>query len=285
MFFQLGSRIYDGMKSFVSFDEESESIVVEYALIGRKPRLQGVANGLTTINLSFFFHQEFCVVKDEIAALKNSKDNYEVLPLLAGTGEVFGEFVIVQLSISRVQMDDLGNTVAAEVSLSMKENVVDNKQAQLQQTAVKNAFAVGDKKPVKTGRTNQPSCNKKVSAYVSSISSNGAVVNKFVNSYSSYFNPTGCIKNLQVIYQQLSALYSSLNNGGLPCINNASNVQGICNTAMSNDTTLQNLLRNNFLTPIPDKPNIQSTNLSLQTNIGQLKSILSKNITASILNK
>lgn len=284
MFFQLGTRQYNGLKSFVSFGEDSEAVVVEYALIGRKPRLQGVANTLTLINISFFFHQEFCNVKEEIAALKKSKSEYEILPLLSGTGEVMGEFVITQISIDRSQMDDLGNTIAADVSISMKENVQEDKRAQLQQNAVKNSFATGNKQPAtKSNRKNTPTCNKTVSGYMSTINSNAAYVNKFCMSYSAFFSPTSAITCLQTMYKALTSLYNGVNGGSLSCVK--SSVLSTISRCMSNDTDLQNLLRSNFGNALADKTAIQNANLTLQTGVGLLKSQLSSNITLSILNK
>lgn len=286
MFFQLGTRQYNGLKSFASFGEDSEAIVVEYALIGRKPRLQGVANSLNSISLSFFFHQEFCVVKDEINALKTSKSSYEILPLLSGNGEVLGEYVIIQMSIDHTQMDDMGNTIAANISITLKENVQEDKQKQLQQAAAKNSFATGDKKPVtKSNRTNKPTCNKTVSGYTSSIDSNAAVVNKFVSAYTSYVTPNGCIQALQSMYKQLVSLYNGLTSNNLSCVSNASDVQSVCSRCMSNNTDLQNLLRSNFLSTFPNKLGIQNANLSLQTGIGVLKLKLSANIKSSIINQ
>ncbi len=87
MYAQIGTTVFDGLQSFVSFSSEEEAVLVEYALINRKPRLQGAGIGLRALSISLFLHQEFCAVKDEVSKLRAAKDTYEVLPLLWGNGQ------------------------------------------------------------------------------------------------------------------------------------------------------------------------------------------------------
>lgn len=186
MFAQLGTTVFDGLKSFVSFSDDEDAIIVEHALIGRKAKLQGTAIGLRNINITLFLHQEFCKVSDEILKLRNSKNTFEVLPLLWGNGQLEGEFVIVAMSRSNSQMDSLGNTISATVSIILKENSVDDKINQQQQQAQANAFAVGDKKPpTKSNRVNPQTCNKQTSNAISYIKSNGTTVDSHCRKYTN----------------------------------------------------------------------------------------------------
>jgi len=175
---QLGTTLFNGLKSFVSFSQDESAVLVEHALISRKPRLQGSGIGLQVLTLSLALHQEFCQVSQEISALRKSKDSFEILPLLWGNGKIEGRYVIEQLTVDIVQQDDFGNVYAAVVNVVLKESVTDNTLDQLQLTAQMNAFAVGDKKPAtKSKRVNPPKCEKLVSDRVSDIRSRGGVIN------------------------------------------------------------------------------------------------------------
>jgi len=184
MYCQLGSIVFDGLKSFVSYSDDSEAVIVEHLLIGGKPRLEGVALSLHTLNISMYLHQEFTSVKDAITSLKNSKDTYEILTLLWGNGEIEGQFVIQQMTVTNEIMDPAGNLYAVTINLILKENANPNQLDQQQQQAQNNAFATGDKKPAaKSKRTNTPSCPKKISSLVSNIRSNAAQINALMDSY------------------------------------------------------------------------------------------------------
>jgi phage protein U len=177
MYCQLGVTVYNGQKSFTSFSQDGDVVLVEHALIGVKPKLQPSGLNLETVTLTLFLHQEYCVVEDEIAKLINSRDTFEILPLLWGNGKVEGDFVIKQITRDKVQQDDLGNTYAAAVTVVLKE-CVNDKMDQAQLDAQKNAFATGKKKPAtKSARVNPESCQKKFSDTISRIRSYGAGVN------------------------------------------------------------------------------------------------------------
>ncbi len=179
MYAQLGNTVFDGTKSFVTFESDEEAVLVEYALINRKPKLQGTGLGLRNLSISLFVNQEFCVVADEIDKLRASKDSFEILPLLWGTGKVEGSFVIATMNIKHTFQDAIGNLIAAEISLTLKESVSDN-------TAPAPAgFASGDKKPiVKSKKVNPLSCSKQVSNTLQAMRSNAATVDKACRSYT-----------------------------------------------------------------------------------------------------
>jgi phage protein U len=182
MYCQLGTTVYDGLKSFTSFSQDGDVVLVEHALIGIKPRLQPSGLNLETATLTLFLHQEYCIVEEEIAKLINSRDTFEILPLLWGNGKVEGNFVIKQITRDKVQQDELGNTYAAAITVVLKECVNDNKLDQAQQDAQKNAFATGNKKPAtKSVRVNPDSCQKKFSDSISRIRSYGQGVNLAVS--------------------------------------------------------------------------------------------------------
>lgn len=186
MYSQLGTTEFSNAKSFVSFSSDEEAVIVELAIIGRRARLQSAAIGLRNINISIFLHQEYCNVANEVAKLRASKNSFEVLPLQWGNGIVEGNFVIMSLSETKSYMDGVGNTIAATVSISLKEyfgdDVLDRKQADAQ----KNAFAVGSKNPpAKSKRVNTEACEKRVSQLNSGIKANAGALNKYMQGYTN----------------------------------------------------------------------------------------------------
>lgn len=192
---QLGVTQFDGAKSFVSFSSDEEAIIVEHALINRPAKLQATARGLRTLTLSLFLHQEFCKVTEEVSRLRNSKNKFEILPLIWGNGQTEGDFVIKSLNESKVQMDAIGNTVAATVQVTLIENFDDDKQNQKQVDAQKNAFAVGDKTPpTKSNRVNPVSCNQRISALISGIKANGGVADRYCQGYTNVARTNALLK-------------------------------------------------------------------------------------------
>lgn len=234
MFFQLGTRQYNGLSSFISFGEQSEAVIVEYALIGRKPLLQGMANSLDVISISFSFHNSFCNVQEEVNALKKSKSSYEVLPLLSGSGILYGEYVITSINIDHTQMDDFGNTTGADVSITLKENVQPDKQQQLQQNAAKNAIATGNKQPIsKIQRVNSVSSNAQVSQLSQTINSNSAPALAFCQTYTGSQNTYPCIQMLNGIAGAANTLGAGAAAGKYAGINNTAAVTDACNSITS----------------------------------------------------
>lgn len=282
MFFQLGTRQYNGLKSFISFSEESEAIVVEYALIGRKPRLEGVANSLNTITVSFFFHKDFCNVKEEIDALKKSKTDYEILPLFNGSGEHYGDYIITSISTDHAQMDDSGNTTAADVSITLKENVQEDKQKQLQQTAAKNAIATGNKQPVtKSKRTNPSSCDTRVAKYVQQICSYNSSVQTYVSAYNGFADMTTVCNQLKSMYGVTRQFSNDIDAGNCGCLANAAATQEDCNLAGNNALELSGYLMQGALMLVTAKASANQLNIY----VNALKTTCSANIKKSIVSK
>lgn len=186
MYSQLGTTQFSNAKSFVSYSSDEEAIIVELAVIGRRAQLQGTAIGLRSINISLYLHQEYCNVANEVAKLRTAKNTFEVLPLLWGNGIVEGDFVIISLSEAKIYMDAIGNTIAAMVSIVLKEYHDDDKLNKKQEDAQKNAFAVGSKNPpAKSNRSNPVACEKRVSQLNSGIRANAGALNIYMQGYTN----------------------------------------------------------------------------------------------------
>lgn len=264
MYAQLGTTIFDGYKSFVSFSQDEEAILVEHALINRKPRLEGSGLGLRTLTISLFLHQEFCQVEQEIAKLRASKDSFEILPLLWGNGKVEGQFVIKQMTSAKVQQDGLGNTYAATVDFVLKESVVDNQQDQAQQAAQKKATSVGNKQPAtKSKRVNPVPCPQKINGYISTIRSNGGAVDTTMRGYSGQqFKSAAITINCKAIVDTCDNLILETSAQSSCIFGNS----GIRQNAQSVQTAAGNL-GNDVANPNPVIPTAQADNTSLQAAI------------------
>lgn len=291
MYCQLGTTVFDGLKSFVTFSSQEDAVIVEYALINRKPRLQGAGIGLVTLSITIFLHQEFCVVKDEIAKLRSSLEKYESLPLLWGNGTVEGNFVIVTLSRNVVEQDPLGNIIAAQIALTLKEFIVENTADSQQQQAQQNAFATGNKQPAtKSNRVNPVACNAFVSKEMSLIRSAGADVDSRMQKYRvASDNNIYALRSVGVIQKESAKLLqATADSTTYPCLANKNasvtaawnkiNIacNGLQDTISSNDTTN---------TVNPDVASIDYYRVNLNAGIAQLGSAVTSNLQSNALRR
>ena len=283
MFAQLGSVQFDGLQTFVSYSTAEELTLAEFALIGRKPRLMAAAIGLSTISLSIFLHVEFTPgsVEDEISKLRTSLESFEILPLLWGNGETAGEYIIKELEVEYTNLDTLGNVYEARVNLSLIESVEDNKDLQEKQSAAKNAFATGDKRPAtKSKRQNPTSCQKKISALIQEIQQFGTVVNQIVPVYTGDQKQAAIVaRACTSISEDCDSIESAVNTTGSCVFNNTdllswSNSVKVSAVNLRKDITLNSQVVNNIDTsePAPDGHKVSGDNNNLQIGIKALVS-------------
>lgn len=171
MYSQLGSIIFS--KAF-SPTTESDSLEISWAemeLINQPTKLSPTGRGLVEMNIEIFMHQSFCKVDDQIKALTDAAVNFDVLPFILGNGKLVGDFVIATIAKTVQQKDELGNLIAANVTLTLKEYIADKLQTE-QKKADKNAFATGKKTGV-TGAKKEPpkTCKNYVSDYAGKLRS------------------------------------------------------------------------------------------------------------------
>lgn len=275
MYAQLGNTVFDGLKSFVSFSQDGDVVLVEHALIGRKPRLQPSGLNLETITLSLFLHQEYCNVELEIAKLISSRDAFEILPLLWGNGKIEGNFVIKQLTRDKVQQDELGNTYASVVTVILKECINDNRLDQAQQDAQKNAFAVNKKPSTKSSRSNVTTCPQQISLSITRIRSAGGMINSLIAA----FDRSGKVIVLcEKINNDCILLIDSTNTAG-SCIFNNIDIRTAANNVKSEASDLIRSAANFQISMIDEKDN----NILLQAGISSLVKAASPIVSKAIV--
>jgi phage protein U len=142
MYAQLGTIIFDNLKSPSEFEQRSAVVYAEHSLIDGKPRLQRTGSDLERIKISMDLHYSFCDVQGEIDALHDAMNAGDVLPLITGYGMYVGDFVIVNMSRELKHATPNGFLIAASVEVSLSEFVEGDKLTNLAQSAVQGGFAM-----------------------------------------------------------------------------------------------------------------------------------------------
>lgn len=260
MYAQLGNILFANQNGFDSFSKTDDTTYAQHDLISGKPRLQPVANELEEITISLHLRAEFVNVEDSILALKTSKDTFEVLPLVLGSGRYMGDYVITSIGETHNTAFDDGLLIDATVSLTIREYSTTDKLQQQQNAARKNAFAVGDKKPILTGITQPATVAQTATQDASIMNSECKEIDQAVRDYAN--NPSKAEQLATKIQKSIANTQESIEK-----------YQGKINVLASvfEDTNsveqaLQNLsdATNSFTFPVPGLGSLQSSNLFLQ---------------------
>lgn len=141
MFAQLGTIKFEGIKGFEAFARKREANYAQHALIENKPRLERVGTKLTEVNLTINLHTAFCTPEEELDKLDTARQNGEVLSLVIGTGEVYGNFVITNIGETVNKTDGNGAFVGLQLEVNLLEAVVNKAKAAAAAQRLK-AFAI-----------------------------------------------------------------------------------------------------------------------------------------------
>lgn len=107
--------------TFRDLSRTGEARVEEHAVIGRKPVIEYIGPALDKVSLMVRLDVAHGVIpRDEIKRLRDSLNAGEVLPLTIG-GEFFGDWIITQITEGNHRMDNRGNVLIAEVTISLTE--------------------------------------------------------------------------------------------------------------------------------------------------------------------
>jgi phage protein U len=117
----LGDVQFELLASFDEMNGKFGSDYAEHARIEGKPRLQWIGDKLDDWSIRIKLHLTYCDPDVEIATLRSAMNTHVPLPFVLANGDHKGEFVIVDLSVTPVQMDGQGAMICAEVSLTLKE--------------------------------------------------------------------------------------------------------------------------------------------------------------------
>lgn len=190
MFAQLGKIQFSTLKTFTDYSDKGSATYAEHKLLDGKPLLQRTGSSLTELSISIYLHAGFCDPKAELKALKDARNDGEILPLLWGNGDIEGDFIIVDTDVSKEDAMPDGTVISYRVQLNLKEYAYTNRLQQEQTANRQNAKAVGDKKPVAKKVVNKPTCAQFVSKTIASIDNHGKAINKIVLEVASYVPTT-----------------------------------------------------------------------------------------------
>jgi phage protein U len=139
MFAVLGDVQFELITYFTGMDVKLSVQYAEHALINRKPRLQWTGDDLDTITLDLTFNAAFCQPADEFGRLKTILLSRQAKPLVLANGVHHGWFVLTELTATSKQTDKLGNLIALEAKLQLKEysrpDPLQSRQAEAKQAA------------------------------------------------------------------------------------------------------------------------------------------------------
>lgn len=121
----LGDIVFEtSAEKLLTFDglmRTGEARLEEHAVIGRKPVIEYVGPALDKVSFNMRLDVMHGVnPRDEIKRLRDALGAGLVLPLTIG-GEFYGDFSIASLNEDNRRIDNRGNVLVAEVSISLTE--------------------------------------------------------------------------------------------------------------------------------------------------------------------
>lgn len=266
MLLQLGDIVFEKAFGPDVINRADETTYAEHALISQKPRLQPTANNLEEIELPIRLRAEWCNVADTVLKLKKSKDEFEVLPLLMGTGRYLGDYVIIKTDEAQTVTLDDGFAVEAQINISLKEYAIPDKLQQRQNAERKQAFAVGEKRPVRS-LTSQKNTNpqlvvKDLSGAYSNTAAAGTLVGEYTNNTSAQPLISQKIESaLKQAKEKLVSAETTLNTLAIPANK----------TDLLNKITLLKNAIGQFVFPVSSSTVLNADYLNLTNKIKDLK--------------
>lgn len=142
MLAQLGAVTFSGLMGFDGISRTSAAILPEHPLIGSKSRLQHTGGVLDAVSITIRLHSAFCDPEAQIATLRSYISDGEIVPLIKGTGENMGDFVLASMQEDILNTDPSGAIILVVLSVSLIEHFDPDKLATMQDAAVSSAIAV-----------------------------------------------------------------------------------------------------------------------------------------------
>ncbi|MCU1718671.1 phage tail protein [Pseudomonas sp. 5P_3.1_Bac2] len=117
----LGEIEFELLNHPSSLAERGTSDYAEHARMQGKPLLQWVGEGLQELSLEIALHAALVNPEAQIANLKKAKSAHQPLPLVLGSGDYRGVFVLTALDVTTSKTDEAGRLIVARVSLTLRE--------------------------------------------------------------------------------------------------------------------------------------------------------------------
>jgi phage protein U len=127
MFAQLGNIKFNLITYFNGLEMGNKYDYAEHQVIEGKAKLQYSGEALESNQIRLNFHSSFCDPREELKKLKELAKKHQALDFMFGNGEQKGKHVIEEINGVTSQTDKLGNIVAIEVYVRLKEHNEDKK--------------------------------------------------------------------------------------------------------------------------------------------------------------
>lgn len=265
MFAQLGNIIFRGLTGPDSFEHTDSTTYAQHDLINAKPLLQAVGNDLEEIALEIKLRAEF--INPELARLqlKKYKDEFQVLPFIKGNGQYLGDFVITEMVTTSVVALQDGSIVESNLSITLREFISGDKLQQQQNTARKQAFAVGDKKPVAIASIPKPTIAQVTATDLAAVDSYAFVVDRKSSEYVNNVTQRPNISDkIQAALQKMDVKLHDINNAlaNIPLLSDIPTIVAAINAVQSQVSA--------FSFPITSLDDLRLNNTNLQLVIRNL---------------
>lgn len=117
----LGHIAFDLLNAPTALDEKHSATYAQHDVLSGRPRLQAIGNELTELSLNLSLHYMLGSVDGRYQELILAKENQQALALVIGFNQFKGYFVIADITSQAHYTDANGNTLAREVSLTLRE--------------------------------------------------------------------------------------------------------------------------------------------------------------------
>ncbi|WP_373100790.1 MULTISPECIES: phage tail protein [Pasteurellaceae] len=124
MYFMLGNIAFEPV-NLTDFSENHAADFAEHAVLKGKPRLQAMGEKLTELSFAIRLHHKIGGVESRYQALLAAKAKQEALALIWGAGKYKGNYVITDIYSATLFTDKLGNALAREMTINLREYVGD----------------------------------------------------------------------------------------------------------------------------------------------------------------
>jgi phage protein U len=125
MFAMLGDIPFEVVGSPDSFESVLRWDYAEHRVIEAEPRLQWLANDLERLEVGVLLHKSLADPLTSITLLRTNADAHLPLPLVLGNGQLVGTYVIEVMTTRMEQLSAVGDLIATEVHLTLREYPVE----------------------------------------------------------------------------------------------------------------------------------------------------------------
>lgn len=268
MFLQLGKIPFDKAYTPNGISQKDESSYAEHALASGKPRLQPTGNNLEEISFTVQLRAEIVNIAATVLELKKSKDNFEVLPVLMGTGQYRGDFVITSLENELISALPDGTPIETNVTISLKEYAVPDKLQQQQNAARKQAFAVGDKISATPVTPQKLTAAQEASNQLSLTASHADLLDKDVRSYENNASQQTALAGKMQYRLGVMDTFLQSAAGKIATIPEVQNGPAL----LAGIANVRSIIPQ-FTFPVSSTPVLKTNNLDLQTAMQALKTL------------